>query len=119
MFFSSEVSEGKTSTQGLAHALHKKINLTLSNLDKKISDLEKEFAEKRKHAMLALHALHGGSLNSEEEEQREQPTSAQVTTHSAPEARYFHYSAFPFSVMCVASHHVVAVIFQHPSFNVL
>ena len=74
-FFSSQVSKGKTSAEELSQALHKKLNLTLSSLDEKISTLEKEFAEKRQRAFQALHVLHGGELDTEKEKPVQQPTT--------------------------------------------
>ena len=77
---SSEVSKGKDSAKDLTQALHEKINLTLSSLDEKIDTLEKEFVEKRKMAMQALHALRGRSPDTD--------APAQLTTQSAPAVRY-------------------------------
>ena len=68
---SSEVNEGKSSALDLTRALHKKINLTLSTLDNKISALEKEFAEKRQLALHALNALHHGTSDTKDEKSGE------------------------------------------------
>ena len=72
----------------LTRAVHEKINLTLSTLDKKISALEKEFAEKQQMALRALNALHGGNSNTEDEKPGEHSrTGEAIIIDSPPAAR--------------------------------
>ena len=58
-------------------------------MDRKISDLEKEFSERRYRAMQALHALNGGSVPTAVDERKEQasvPSGFQDRTETELEA---------------------------------